>query len=259
MSTPKKHNILLFQTKKQQHVTKEMIEEKLLEDSEPPEEPQQTQTKEDTTDRRRGPGPPIGEVKESFDCDQCGKTYGTKASLRTHFYNHSKKLQTEGAVEAVKEIKFEASDNPIVREAFKGAVASPDTTLRDNVELEEKFLDDSEPPEEPHRALTSNEEAREVKDYFDCDQCGKSYGTKASLRTHIYNHSKKLQTAKESVFEDKYNSVEGSAVVVALPDSSMGDNVELEKRIDSLVEKRDGIWNCIQCGKSDSTRWEIRV
>ena len=206
-----------------------MIEEKLLEDSEPPEEHHRTFTaKEEITDRI--PGPPTREVKESFDCDQCGKTYGTKASLRTHSYNHSKKLQTGGAVEAVKEIKFEDRDNSVFSEAPVELVASPDTTLVDNVELEEKFLDNSEP-------LAAN---KEVKEYFDCDQCNKSYGTKASLRTHIYNHSKK--------------PVETSVGVVALPDTNMADNLELEKRIDCLVEKREGIWNCIQCGKSDSTR-----
>ena len=54
-------------------MTKEMIEEKLLEDSEPPEEPHRTFTaKEETADRI--PGPPTREVKDSFDCDQCGKT-----------------------------------------------------------------------------------------------------------------------------------------------------------------------------------------
>ena len=114
-------------------------------------------------------------------------------------------------------------------EAPAEVVASPD-----NVELEEKFLDNSETPEEP---LASN---KEVKEYFDCDQCNKSYGTKASLRTHIYNHSKK--------------PVETSVGVVALPDTNIEDNLELEKRIDCLVEKREGIWNCIQCGKSDGTR-----
>merc|ERR1719320_1774108 len=31
------------------------------------------------------------EVKETLDCDKCGKTYGTKGSLRTHKYNHIKK------------------------------------------------------------------------------------------------------------------------------------------------------------------------
>ena len=77
------------------------------------------------------------------------------------------------------------------------------------MELENKVLDDSETPEEPLEA------SKEVKECFDCDQCGKSYGKKASLRTHNYNHSKK--------------PVETSVAVVALPDTNIEDNVELGK------------------------------
>ena len=127
--------------------------------------------------------------------------------------------------------------------------------------VDEKLLDDSEPPEKPHKTVTTEEEAGESKECFECDQCGKTYGTKASLRTHIYNHSKKqaestADAIKAIKFEDKNNSVlsEAKGGVVALLDTTVGDNVELEEKIDSLVEKRDGIWNCIQCGKFDNAR-----
>merc|ERR1712055_1222961 len=36
-------------------------------------------------------GENIGNTKDKFDCVQCGKTYGTKGSLRTHKYIHIKK------------------------------------------------------------------------------------------------------------------------------------------------------------------------
>ena len=48
------------------------------------------------------------EVKETLDCDKCGKTYGTKGSLRTHKYNHIKKEM----VEESKDIK-EFVDNEV--------------------------------------------------------------------------------------------------------------------------------------------------
>ena len=122
--------------------------------------------------------------------------------------------------------------------------------------VDEKLLDDDEPPEKPHKTVTTEEEVGENKGYFECDQCGKTYGTKASLRTHIYNHSKKQQAVKAIQLEDKDNSVpsESEGGVVDLLDTTVGDNVELEEKIDSLVEKRDGIWNCGQCGKTDGAR-----
>ena len=120
--------------------------------------------------------------------------------------------------------------------------------------VDEKLLDDDEPPEKPHNTVSTEEEVGEKN--FECDQCGKTYGTKASLRTHIYNHSKKQQAVKAIQFEDKDNSVvsEAEGGVVALLNTTVGDNVELEEKIDSLVEKRDNIWNCLQCGKTDGAR-----
>ena len=36
------------------------------------------------------------------------------------------------------------------------------------------------------------------------------------------------------------------------------DNVYLEEKIDLIVEKRDGMWTCKQCGKLDIYRFGIR-
>ena len=88
------------------------------------------------------------EVKETLDCDKCGKTYGTKGSLRTHKYNHIKKEM----IEESKDIK-EVVDNEVA--------------IQENVK---KIEDEGEK--------------------FPCDQCGRIYGTKGSLRTHKYNHIK---------------------------------------------------------------------
>ena len=45
----------------------------------------------------------------------------------------------------------------------------------------------------PAKVKAHVEEEIEVKDRFNCDQCDKSYGTKGSLRTHKYNHTKEEQ------------------------------------------------------------------
>ena len=133
---------------------------------------------------------------------------------------------------------------------------------------EEKFREESEPPEDfPKAVATMEEEDSPSKKDFECDQCGKTYGTRASLRTHLYNHSKKLRdenaaaAVKAERFEDrdKDDSVlsETEDGVVALLDTTMGDNGELEEKIDSLVEKRDGMWTCMQCGKFDNSRYVL--
>ena len=37
---------------------------------------------------------------------------------------------------------------------------------------------------------------------FECDQCGRFYTTKGSLRTHKYNHKKSQQTSVGSTVKD---------------------------------------------------------
>ena len=93
----------------------------------------------------------IDVVRENFECDKCGKNYGTKGSLRTHKYNHIKKEMAEEP----KDVK-EMVDN------------SEEVTIVDNIG-----------------------NTREEKEKFHCEQCGKTYGTKGSLRTHKYIHIKR--------------------------------------------------------------------
>lgn len=84
-----------------------------------------------------------------------------------------------------------------------------------------------------------------------CDQCGRTLGTKASLKTHKYNHlkSKNSIDVKEEISgEDKGSSL----------DTMTGDDMELEAKLDALTEKRDGVWTCLQCGKYDNTRFHLR-
>ena len=209
------------------------------------------------------------EVKETLDCDRCGKTYGTKGSLRTHKYNHIKKEMIEEA----KDIK-EVVDNEV--------------TIQENVK---KIEDGGET--------------------FPCDQCGRIYGTKGSLRTHKYNHIKKelkpedtqikkdqhgeiddvdkIKTgmkhltndeSQQQTFEEKYkaslqtnevemanikslNEVEmtdiKSIVTEQIAEESPIDLKVLETCLDEITEQgSDGSWLCKKCGKKDKSKFHLR-
>merc|ERR1719369_1128338 len=41
-------------------------------------------------------------------------------------------------------------------------------------------------------------------------------------------------------------------------DKTIGDNLDLEEQIDALVENKDGVWVCLQCGKWNDTRFRLR-
>ena len=102
--------------------------------------------------------------------------------------------------------------------------------------------------------MEEEEEEGEKKKNFDCEPCGKTYRTRDLLSTHIYNHNKNLQDAalvKSEKFEDKDKD---ESVLVG---SDAVDSV-MEEKIDSLVEKKDGMWTCMQCGKCDTSRFGIR-
>lgn len=77
------------------------------------------------------------------------------------------------------------------------------------------------------------------KDGFFCDQCGKTYGTKASLYTHSYIH----RAAETVANEDGVNSQEQVTF-------SGGNADDLKTFLHSMMEQRNGAWTCIVCGKS---------
>ena len=41
-------------------------------------------------------------------------------------------------------------------------------------------------------------------------------------------------------------------------DQSSGDVDDLERRIDALTEKTEGVWACVQCGKIDKSKFHLR-
>ena len=89
-------------------------------------------------------------------------------------------------------------------EAISSPVSIPVPT---NIQMEETDVQDTVKPRKvqkfdtkvPAKLKTHVDEEIEVKDRFKCDQCDKSYGTKGSLRTHKYNHTKEEQLNHQPV------------------------------------------------------------
>merc|ERR1712226_306365 len=62
-------------------------------------------------------------------------------------------------------------------------------------------------------------------------------------------------------WEDKFSLDEETLVPMENSqglDRTIGENRELEEKIDDLMERRDGVWVCMQCGKSDKIRFPLR-
>ena len=221
---------------------------------------EEIETMLEDADVAKSPDEKVDVERENFECDKCGKKYGTKGSLRTHKYNHIKKEMAEES----KDVK-EMVDNEV--------------TIVENIDN------------------TMEEKAK-----FDCEQCGKTYGTKGSLRTHKYIHIKKelklekiqdktenpkdenscIKTDqldpkfenKRQTFEEEYKAslvatdeveiINKSIDVSLLGEQSkeepmIEDNSELDKCLDSLTEQGDdGSWICKKCGKKDKSKFHLR-
>lgn len=102
----------------------------------------------------------------------------------------------------------------------------------------------------------SYEESGNTKDDFPCVECGKVYGTKGSLRTHKYTHHRpSTATVNPNISMEKYDHIENELEDTKLNiDKTIGENLDLEDKIDALCEKREGLWHCIECGKTDKVR-----
>ena len=105
-----------------------------------------------------------------------------------------------------------------------------------------KFRVDGETPEGNNKTVTIDVD-REFNDF-------------------AYNHSKKLQAQNTTVKAENFEVMEKDESVLneseALLDTTIGDNAELEDKIDSLVEKKDGMWTCMKCGKFDNSKYGLR-
>ena len=92
-----------------------------------------------------------------------------------------------------------------------------------------------------------------------------SEGERVKVKIHEAAEESDKDTATEDAavavkaekFEDRDKNDFVVSEVEALDNTTVGDNFELEEKIKSLVEKREGIWTCIQCGKFDNSRFAL--
>merc|ERR1712240_662237 len=84
-----------------------------------------------------------------LECDECGRTYGSKGSLRNHKYAHKKS----------RELGLDEN------------LLNVDVALREEADI-----------------IKLEPSTEETKERFNCDDCGRTYGSKNSLRTHKYVH-----------------------------------------------------------------------
>ena len=101
-------------------------------------------------------------------------------------------------------------------------------------------------------------------DKFLVDSMALAIDEDGEFQDFAYNYSKKLQTRNaaatvqagniEETEQDESVLIETEAVF----DNTGEDNVMLEEKIDTMVEKRDGMWTCMQCGKFDISKFGLR-
>ena len=107
-----------------------------------------------------------------------------------------------------------------------------------------------------HREQQEEIEGENIKPSFDCDLCGKAYSTKGSLRFHKYQHVKKDKVDVKQEPENK--TMESHEDSINYLDKTLGEDADLETRIDALTEYREGVWTCIKCGKNDKSKFHLR-
>ena len=118
------------------------------------------------------------------------------------------------------------------------------------------------------QTLQEDNASEDSKEIFDCDTCGKSYGSKGSLRNHKYEHEN----------ENKLNDIKDKSAGETIPkyelhrpqttnnindsmnslDECFDDVDNYEKNIDEFLENREGVWNCLECGKNDKLKFLMR-
>ena len=88
---------------------------------------------------------------------------------------------------------------------------SRETDSKEKIENEDQIsnMDINDQNDVNTRGTAQNEVPRER---LDCDECGKTYGSKGSLRNHKYAHKKSDQLNSADTFEGKYDANAPNAI-----------------------------------------------
>jgi len=130
-----------------------------------------------------------------FKCDECGKTYSTKGSLRTHRYMHNKENRKKSEVSS----QVEKGNQELgAKDGKRCDVNILEQNRNTGTEERDGGLHLSSMAENIAGTPTVciNETDQLIQNTlnlaaFKCDECGKTYSTKASLSTHKWIHRKK--------------------------------------------------------------------
>jgi len=199
-------------------------------------------------------GVPLSTLAAVVDFIYHGEAEVLKEHLDT-FLEVAGELGVKGMTKQVRGDKELAEDSDDKKQTIQETGDSKE--VRSLEQDDNDLVQPVEPPTNSVGALTDGE-----KESLKCDLCGKVYGTKASLRTHKYNHAKKNLSlsgtdVKTDPYEEKSLFMPNDSELEDL-DATIGDNTELEERIDALTEKKEGLWTCVQCGKTDRQRFHLR-
>ena len=190
--------------------------------------------------------------RENFECDKCGKNYGTKGSLRTHKYHHIKKEMAEESkelkdnevtiLENISDIR-EESENLNCEKCGKpyGTKGSLRTHKYIHIKKELKLEDQSEDPKQENNCIKADEKDENKLQTFE-----EKY--KASLVP-----TDEVDIINESIYNVSLHGEQSRN------EPLMEDNSELDKCIDALTEQgNDGSWICQKCGKKDKSKFHLR-
>ena len=131
----------------------------------------------------------------AFKCGECGKSYGTKGSLRTHRYMHNKENRKKSEVSS----QVEEGNQELGAKDGKGCDVNI-LELNRNTATEERdgglHLSSMAENIAGTPTVCINETDQLIQNplnsaAFKCNECGKTYSTKASLSTHKWIHRKK--------------------------------------------------------------------
>ena len=110
-------------------------------------------------------------------------------------------------------------------------------TLEERATENESFESATSPPRQDVKKIETAT--------FECDICGKFYGTAASLRTHKWNHAKKgevVDKTTENSFKEENQILMNSDLIMEEIDENLSKHIKKEKKmnVDSMLDQKFG-------------------